>query len=201
MRIYTRTGDQGETSLFRGGRVSKDSARVEAFGSVDELNAHLGLIRAGLARAAELPESDRVRWISSLGRIQSWLFDAGSLLATPDAGRAKVAGPPADAVAELERAIDAMEEELPALRSFILPGGHTLGAQVHVARTVARRAERRVVALHRREPVPPALLTFLNRLSDYLFVLARAVNRSLGAAEEPWRPGGFASGSSTDSQA
>ncbi|BAS28964.1 cob(I)yrinic acid a,c-diamide adenosyltransferase [Limnochorda pilosa] len=188
MRIYTRTGDSGETSLFGGRRVPKSAARVEAYGSVDELNAHLGLLRAGIGQARALPEAERALWTSLLGRVQGWLLEVGALLATPPSSRAPVPDLAPGADAELERAIDALEKGLPPLRNFILPGGSVLGAQAHVARTVARRAERRVVALHQKEPLPEAVLALLNRLSDYLFVLARAVNHGLGSADEPWHP-------------
>lgn len=188
MRIYTRGGDQGQTSLFRGGRVPKSAPRVEACGSLDELNAWLGLIRAGLSDAL-LPEAVRSQWSSFLGKIQGWLFEAGAVLATPDPQRAQVDPFPEEPTFELERTIDALDAGLPPLKAFILPGGSPLAAQIHVARTVARRAERAVVALHQEEPIPASILSFLNRLSDYLFVLARAANRSLGSEEASWRPG------------
>lgn len=187
MRIYTRGGDRGQTSLFKGGRVPKSAPRVEAYGAVDELNAWLGLIRAQVAQAP-LPEADREAWVAFLGTIHGWLFQMGAVLATPRADEGLVPPFPEEATRALERAIDRLEAALPPLQTFILPGGTPLAAQIHVARTVARRAERRVVALHQEEPVPAPVLTFLNRLSDYLFVLARAVNRGLGAAEESWRP-------------
>lgn len=188
MRIYTRGGDRGQTSLFKGSRVAKNAPRVEAYGSVDELNGWLGLIRAELGETP-LPEAMREPWTLFLGRVQGWLFQAGAVLATPDPQRAQVAPFPEEPTLELERAIDHLEASLPPLQAFILPGGTPLAARIHVARTVARRAERAVVALHQGDPVPGPILTFLNRLSDYLFVLARAVNHTLGASEEPWRPG------------
>lgn len=188
MRIYTRGGDRGQTSLFKGGRVPKSAPRVEAYGTVDELNGWLGLIRAELEEAS-LPEAERAQWTAFLGTIQGWLFQVGAVLATPDPQQAQGDPFPETPTRELEGAIDDLEASLPPLQTFILPGGSPLAARIHVARTVARRAERQVVALHQEEPVPPPILTFLNRLSDYLFVLARSVNKSLGATEEPWRLG------------
>lgn len=181
MRIYTKTGDEGETGLFGGGRVGKDDPRVEAYGAVDELNAVLGM-----ARAVELmPRVDEV-----LVPVQRDLFAIGALLATPD--RTKMAEQLAKAriddsrIAELERAIDAGEAELEPLRSFILPGGTPKAAALHVARTVCRRAERRVVTLRRDVELPLLAVIYLNRLSDLLFVLARVANRRAGAGEVTW---------------
>jgi len=180
VKIYTRTGDAGQTSLFGGRRVGKDDPRVEAYGAVDELNAVLGLAVAQLG--GEEPTE-------LLLRLQEDLFRLGADLATPgDAGRAgesrvRVSD---DLVEALERAIDRYDAELPPLRQFILPGGTVAGATLHVARTVARRAERCTVALAAREQVNPAALRYLNRLSDLLFVLARWVNHRAGVAEVPW---------------
>jgi len=183
MRIYTRTGDKGDTGLFGGGRVPKDHPRVEAYGDVDELNAVLGL-----ARSIEMmPRVDEV-----LAPIQRDLFSLGALLATPQPDKVKQQLEKArldDArIAELERAIDAGEAELEPLTAFILPGGTPKAAALHVARTVCRRAERRVIALsHDGEmPVPGIVVVYLNRLSDLLFVLARVANRRAGAAEVTW---------------
>ncbi|HEY8531107.1 MAG TPA: cob(I)yrinic acid a,c-diamide adenosyltransferase, partial [Limnochorda sp.] len=148
----------------------------------------LGLIRAELAGASRF-EAERSEWDAFLGKIQAWLFQAGAVLAAPDPERAKVEPFPEEPTQELERAIDALDSGLPPLKAFILPGGSRLAAQVHVARTVARRAERAVVALHAEEPVPGPILAFLNRLSDYLFVLARTANVALGSDEIMWRPG------------
>lgn len=181
MRIYTRTGDAGDTGLFGGGRVSKDDPRVEAYGDVDELNAHLGL-----ARAIELmPRIDEV-----LVPVQRDLFSLGALLATPD--REKMQQQLAKArideqrIAELEHAIDEGEKELEPLRAFILPGGTPKAAALHVARTVCRRAERRVIHLQRSQELPALVVIYLNRLSDLLFVLARVANRRAGAGEVTW---------------
>lgn len=180
MRIYTRTGDTGETGLFGGGRVGKDDPRVEAYGAVDELNACLGL-----ARAAGLPpDLDELA-----ARVQEDLFVLGADLATPPSGSArpeKVVRLPEGAAAALEPEIDRCERDLEPLRSFILPGGSPGGAALHLARTVCRRAERRLVALARCGPVSKGALPYLNRLSDLLFMMARAVNARAGKTEQPW---------------
>jgi cob(I)alamin adenosyltransferase len=181
LNIYTRTGDRGQTGLFGGGRVAKDDARVEAYGDVDELNAALGL-----ARAIELmPRVDEV-----LVPLQRDLFAIGALLATPDRDKMheQLAKARVDEarVAELEAAIDAGEAELEPLRAFILPGGTPKAAALHVARTVCRRAERRVVALTHAVEIPELVVMYLNRLSDLLFVLARVANHRAGAGEVTW---------------
>lgn len=180
-RIYTRGGDKGETSLVDGTRVPKHALRVEAYGTVDEANATVGLAR----RHAE-GEVDGM-----LARIQNDLFDLGADLGTPAAGR-KAEGAlrivPAQ-VERLEREIDAMNEKLAPLRSFVLPGGKPCAAWLHLARTVTRRAERIVTALGEKEEINPEALKYLNRLSDHLFVLSRHVNED-GAADVLWVPGG-----------
>jgi cob(I)alamin adenosyltransferase len=178
MKIYTKTGDDGTTSLFSGGRVSKTDLRVEAYGTVDELNAVIGVARAGHLN----PQTDQ--W---LGKIQNQLFHLGADLATPpDAKTQSVVRIDAAAVQWLETSIDQMTEELPALKAFILPGGTLVAAQIHVARTVCRRAERAVVRLAQSKEIGPYPLQYLNRLSDFLFVLARWENRQAGFAEEQW---------------
>ncbi len=181
MKIYTRTGDAGTTGLFGGGRVGKEDARVEAYGEVDELNAALGLARA----IDVMPRIDEV-----LVPVQRDLFSLGALLATPDHDKMHEhlvkARIDADRIAELEHAIDAGEAELTPLRAFILPGGTPKAAALHVARTVCRRAERRVVALSRTVELPPLVGIYLNRLSDLLFVLARVANHRAGAGEVTW---------------
>lgn len=178
MRIYTRTGDNGTTGLLGGERVSKDSPRVEAYGSVDELNAHLGFALSKLWR------HDTFRQI--LQQIQSDLFVIGAELASP-VGREPVVAPVDEQqVAQLERHIDAIEQSLPRLRHFILPGGAEGAAALHVARTVCRRAERRVVSLFHVEPGNPHIITYLNRLGDLLFVMARAVNQAEGVEDIIW---------------
>lgn len=179
VKIYTKTGDAGETSLFDQTRVSKANARVDAYGEVDELNACLGL-----ARAAGLdPDIAAI-----LEAIQRDLFAAGSRLADPSARIAdrvtKAAVGEAD-IERLERTIDLLEAEVPALRRFILPSGSPAGATLHVARTVCRRAERRVVGLGS-DAVEPNVVIYLNRLSDLLFVMARAVNRRARVPETEW---------------
>lgn len=183
MKIYTRTGDEGATGLFGGGRVPKDDPRVEAYGSVDELNSVLGLVGALLDdRAGE--------WREPLRRIQSDLFTIGALLATPEAGKGKPKVPELDRrrVAEMEEWIDQLDEDLPPLRSFILPGGSPLAAHLHFSRTVCRRAERRAVALSHKVEVEPQILVYLNRLSDLLFVLARSANARAGVPDAEWNP-------------
>jgi cob(I)alamin adenosyltransferase len=181
MRIYTKTGDTGETGLFGGDRVPKDHPRVAAYGDVDELNAAIGLARS--LGPADFEDS-------LLQAIQRDLFTIGAVLATPDPAKLiKSLGGPgiADpAVAGLESAIDRLEETLPSLQSFILPGGVPKGAALHLARTVCRRAERSVVELGRATSVSPVIGRYLNRLSDLLFVLARAANRKAGVGDIPW---------------
>ncbi len=181
MKIYTKTGDDGDTALFGGGRVGKDHPRVEAYGDVDELNAMLGAARA----ANPMPRVDEV-----LVGVQRDLFGLGALLATPDPDRMarqlEKARIDAGRLRELEVAIDDCESELEPLRSFILPGGTPKAAALHVARTVCRRAERRVVSLRRAEPIPEVVVQYLNRLSDLLFMLARVANRRAGAGEVTW---------------
>jgi len=186
MTIYTRTGDSGETSYFDGTRVRKDDPRLDAYGDVDELNAWLGLVRA----TAAAPSGDAgidVSLDEELAHIQRDLLAVGAQLADPAKKLAprvtKAVVTDAD-VARLELLIDRMDAELPPLRRFILAGGTPTGAALHVARTVCRRAERRLVALEPR--IDPVLLRYVNRLSDLLFVLARAVNRRGGAPETEW---------------
>lgn len=175
MKIYTRTGDAGETGLWGGGRVPKDHVRVAAYGQVDEVNAVIGL-----ARALEPREFGE----GALLRIQGDLFTIGAELAqAPARSGAAVAGPE---VAALEDAIDSHEAKLAPLRNFILPGGTPKAAAFHLARTVCRRAERAVVTLSHQETVNPAILQYLNRLSDLLFVLARAANAAAGHADVQW---------------
>jgi len=181
VKIYTKRGDQGETDLMGGGRVSKDCARVEAYGAVDELNACLG-------RCAAESEHEDLREI--IQEIQSLLFDLGGYLAAPDAERrekASIPQPEDPDVDRLEAHIDALEGELEPLKCFILPGGTLAAAALHLARTVCRRAERREVALHKLEPLSVAALRYLNRLSDLLFVMARVENRRAGVADVEWR--------------
>jgi cob(I)alamin adenosyltransferase len=181
MKIYTKTGDDGGTGLFGGRRVSKASARVDAYGQVDELNSALGYART----LSPWPELDR-----TLERIQSELFDLGSNLATPaDSPFAASLPKITDAHVEtMEREIDAAERDCEPLKSFILPGGTQLSAWLHYCRTVARRAERAVVSLRESEGVEDVLIRHLNRLSDLLFVLGRQANAKSGVAEPKWQP-------------
>jgi cob(I)alamin adenosyltransferase len=179
VKIYTRTGDTGETGLFDGRRVSKSDLRVDAYGEVDELNAAIGAVLA----AGVDPEMSAM-----LQAIQRDLFAIGGRLADPSrkvAERVEKMNVGAADVARLEQWIDRLESGLPPLRRFILPGGSAPGAALHLARTVCRRAERRIVLLGADE-VPPELLAYVNRLSDYLFVAARAVNRRAGVPELEW---------------
>ena len=180
MKIYTKTGDTGETGLYGGTRVPKDTMRVEACGTVDELNACIGLVRSQI-------QDEKLDEI--LHRIQNELFDIGADLATLDTHpkAASLRIPPALTTA-LEKEIDRFEDQLPPLKNFILPGGSTGGAAIHLARTVARRAERCVVSLAKGETVNSAVLIYLNRLSDLLFVLARTVNHRLDEPESLWEP-------------
>jgi cob(I)alamin adenosyltransferase len=182
MKIYTRGGDEGLTSLYGGARVRKDAARIEAYGTLDELGAVLGWARALLADP-ELADM--------LLRIQSELFDLASELATPEREKLLARGqslPQVDAaqVTQLEHWIDALEAKLQPLRNFILSGGAPAAAALHLARTVCRRAERRTVSLGQDEAVSAAALQYLNRLSDLLFVMARSVNARQGVAEPLW---------------
>ena len=185
-KIYTRGGDQGETSLGDGSRVAKHDARVEAYGTVDEANAVIGLVRVEIARAG----ADEKDLDAALSRIQNDLFDLGADLCTPEDGRRaegalRIA---ASQVEWLETEIDKINERLAPLSSFILPGGSPVAAQLHLARTVARRAERCVTELARSETVNTEAVKYLNRLSDLLFVMSRAAHND-GADDVLWVPG------------
>ena len=179
MKIYTKKGDSGETSLFGGGRVSKSSARIEAYGTVDELNSLIGL-----AGSHSLSPKGTV-WTE---KIQQFLFVLGSDLATPPDAKARVNRIGNEEITALEQTIDEMEEELDPLKNFILPGGSQPGATLHLARTVCRRAERATVACGEQEEISEQALQFLNRLSDFLFVLARYENKYAGIQETRWAP-------------
>lgn len=174
MRLYTRTGDDGTTGLLGGVRVSKQDVRIEAIGAVDELNAALGVAR-GFAQGSQLE--------APLGRIQETLFELGAELASQDDCKSGVTGE----IAQLERSMDLHAATLPPLKCFILPGGSPLAAQLHVARAVCRRAERRILALHETQTVCGEARIYINRLSDWLFSAARAANAEAGIDDIPWR--------------
>lgn len=187
MKVYTKTGDKGTTSLFGGTRVPKHHIRIESYGTVDELNSHIGLIR---------DQQINPLYQQTLIQIQDRLFTVGAILATaPDkvllkSGKERLNIPKiseAD-IAFLESEIDSMESFLPQMTHFVLPGGHTTVSYCHIARCVCRRAERLSVLLNETEPTDPAVLKYLNRLSDYLFVLARKLSFDLNAAEVKWIP-------------
>jgi cob(I)alamin adenosyltransferase len=189
-RIYTKTGDQGETHLAGGQRVPKDSARIACYGTIDELNAFTGMAAIS---AAELVTA----MVPILRRVQHELFNLGSVLATlaedvhPNQARITEVE-----IRQLEIEIDRMNADLAPLRSFVLPGGTRLNTELHACRTICRRAERLAVALAREEPIPPEAIRYLNRLSDAFFVWSRWVNHTLGVAEVLWEPNQSASGTS-----
>jgi cob(I)alamin adenosyltransferase len=193
-RIYTKRGDTGDTSLAGGQRVPKDALRIEAYGTVDELSAFVGL--ACVTCEEQFGKAHRlVEMFGILRRVQHELFNLGSILATlPQDVHPKQARVTDTEVVQLEHEIDAMNAELPDLRSFVLPGGTRLNAELHAARTICRRAERLLVALARKEEVPPEAVRYLNRLSDALFVWSRWVNHQMGIAEVLWEPNQAASG-------
>jgi cob(I)alamin adenosyltransferase len=175
MPIYTRTGDQGETHLYGGKRVAKDDPRVEAYGSVDELNALLGVAMTTYTGSR----------MENLKEVQRALFFIGAHLASPKPMAVK--GIDAEAIDTMEKAMDEIESAVGPLRHFILPGGGKSAALLHLARTVCRRAERRVIALHRKEKVDPQIIVYLNRLSDWLFMLAREENARAKINEQEWK--------------
>ncbi|MBD5317430.1 MAG: cob(I)yrinic acid a,c-diamide adenosyltransferase [Bacteroides sp.] len=176
--IYTRTGDEGMTSLVGGARIAKDDVRLEAYGTVDELNAQIGLLRVFTGAIADDPSS-------MLDFVQNRLFNIGAYLATPGAESCR--GLSAADIECLEHSMDEMDEALPALRSFVLPGGTRAAAEAHICRTVCRRAERRVLTLGRTESVVPEVVKFLNRLSDWLFVYSRMLTVRAGVPEVMWK--------------
>jgi cob(I)alamin adenosyltransferase len=183
MKIYTKTGDSGDTGLFGGPRVSKDCPRIDSYGTVDELNCQLGVVRS----LGPAPQFDTV-----LSQIQNDLFALGAQLATPTPATHQMVLIGEAHIAMLEQAIDRFEAQLEPLAKFILPGGAPAAAQLHLARTICRRAERRLVTLvqYSAEPIAPELLIYLNRLSDLLFVMARAVNRDGGCPDVSWQKPG-----------
>jgi cob(I)alamin adenosyltransferase len=178
MKIYTKTGDDGTTMLFGGGRISKAQLRIETYGTTDELNAYIGLLRDHIANEAHR---------SFLHHIQNALFVVGANLATnPEKSKAEPPKIDENDIISIEREIDRLDEQLPPLRHFLLPGGHVTVSTCHVARCVCRRAERLCVALSETEPVAPIIIQWLNRLSDYLFVLSRSLAQELNAEEVKW---------------
>ncbi len=188
-RVYTRTGDRGETALVGGRRVAKDAPRVEAYGTLDELNAVIGLAR--VFNAERLTEAEGHQWLDEvLRQLQNRLFDLGSELATPEDavydGMYRIGE---EEVRELERLIDRCQKDLAPLKSFVLPGGGRIGAFLHQARTVCRRAEREILRVSRVEHLPEWPLKYVNRLSDLLFVLSRWVAKRLGEQEYLWARG------------
>jgi cob(I)alamin adenosyltransferase len=185
MKIYTKTGDKGSTSLFGGVRVPKSHARLNAYGTIDELNSHIGY-----ALALETQHPSEIGLGMLLMPVQNELFTIGSHLATPynaDTVPKTLPAFPAEAVNRIEQQIDILTAQLPELKTFILPGGSPVAAQLHICRTVCRRAERLVVDLVQTEYVLPEIIAYLNRLSDFLFTLNRSVNHAHGIADTPWK--------------
>ncbi len=189
MKIYTKTGDAGETGLFGGGRVRKDHPRIAAYGALDELNATLGVARVEVARSTDLSPPTAASLDALLGDLQNRLFDLGAELATPDSESKGTLLLQQHHVDDLERAIDEYEAGLPPLTQFILPGGNATAAALHVARCVCRRAEREIVSLAEVHPLRDLPIRYVNRLSDLLFVLARAANHAAGGGDVPWVKG------------
>lgn len=180
MKIYTKTGDQGTTSLFGGKRVSKSDLRIDAYGTIDELNSYIGLLR---------DQDVNQKRKDVLVEIQDRLFTVGSILATePGNTKVKIPSLIENDITFLEKEIDTMDSELEPMKFFVLPGGHTTVSFCHIARTVCRRGERLVIALHHQEPIDVLVIKYLNRLSDYLFVLSRKMTKEVGAEEIAWRP-------------
>lgn len=177
MKIYTKAGDDGKTSLFGGKRIPKFADRIESYGTVDELNSFVGLLNDSLT----LPTIKK-----ELLAIQHNLFDLGSVLATDPEGDFKLKGVDAEDTARIEQSIDKMQEVLPVLKNFILPGGHESVSYAHICRTVTRRAERRVLAVAETEEVDKEIILYLNRLSDYFFVLGRYIAQEIGVDEIKW---------------
>jgi cob(I)alamin adenosyltransferase len=193
-KIYTRGGDQGQTSLVGGQRVAKDTLRIETYGTVDELNSFMGLVRTRVQESAA-QHREFVPFAATLKRIQHELFNLGSILATlPADVHPRQPQITSAEIERLEQEIDAANQQLPPLRSFVLPGGSRLDAELHICRTVCRRAERMVVHLAGEESVPLEAIRYLNRLSDALFVWSRWVNSVVGCTETLWEPNAAASG-------
>ena len=198
-RVYTRQGDGGDTGLVGGQRVHKDSLRIEAYGTVDELNSVLGLARATTSQLA-VQEPRLAILAAILLRVQHELFNLGSILATlPEDVHPRQPRVTDREIAQLETEMDAMNEDLPPLRSFVLPGGSRIDAELHLGRTVCRRAERITIALSRSESVPPETIRYLTRLSESLFVWSRWAGHLSGAPETLWEPNQSASGQTNQS--
>ena len=180
MKVYTKKGDTGTTQLIGGTRVPKHALRIESYGTVDELNAHIGLIR---------DQEINPNYVTQLIDVQDRLFTLGSLLAAdPETNNMKLPEISEEDVVYLENCIDDMDAQLPEMKFFVLPGGHTTVSYCHIARCVCRRAERITDNLNEASPVDPIILKYLNRLSDYLFVLSRKLSQDLSATEQPWKP-------------
>lgn len=180
MKIYTKTGDKGQTSLIGGTRVPKNHIRIEAYGTVDELNSWIGLLRDTI--------NDK-NIISTLIEIQDRLFTIGSILATdPEKSKMKLPELHTEDISKLEKEIDAIDSIVPPMKSFVLPGGHPIVSHCHIARCICRRAERCTIHLTEEFPVEEIVIQYLNRLSDYLFMLSRKLSHDLNAAEIPWKP-------------
>lgn len=180
MKIYTKAGDAGDTGLLGGDRIPKDSARIEAIGAFDELNAYVGIC---------ILHADDSDTKGKLTRLQNQIFEIGSELACPPGGKFDLSSVTAEDILELEREIDAMDADLPELKVFILPGGAPLGAHLHFLRTLCRRTERTLLALHHINPVRNELIMYVNRLSDWIFCLSRLVNLRSGVEEHRWSKG------------
>lgn len=186
MRLYTKTGDDGTTGLFGGQRVSKDHPRVEAYGTLDEFNAAIGLAAAACDPRRPL----HAGLLEIFAQLQSRLFDIGADLATPEGDKheKKIQRIDEHHVEEAERWIDEIDDGNSPMKSFVMPGGTELASRLHVARTICRRAERLMVALHHAEPISAATIVYVNRISDLLFAMARRVNKDAGVADVPWVP-------------
>lgn len=184
MKIYTKTGDRGQTSLVDGSKLSKSHLRLESYGTVDELNSHMGMLISMLENVAELkPE------LLLMQKVQVWLFQMGSQLACSDPKLAKkLPNITEQEIKDLEVQMDQWDQELPPLKNFILPGGHQASSQAHICRTVCRRCERICVRLEEQEALSFPAVPFLNRLSDYFYVLARLINHRLKIASIEWKP-------------
>lgn len=193
-RLYTRSGDDGTTGLFGGGRVAKDHPRVEAYGTIDELNAAIGLAAAEVGRLREAASGKSTNlyelMLHIFADLQSRLFDIGADLATPEGAKqeAKILRISEQQVAEVEKWIDEIDAGNAPMKSFVMPGGTELAARLHVARTICRRAERDMIHLRHSEPVSSGAIVYINRVSDLLFAMARRVNKEAGVNDVPWVP-------------